>query len=119
MGDLVQHFRYQLAPRGLGRGRLAPVLSPGFTYVTLSAKGLAAAWVVVILPGVDMQRHDVIALQPPGPATPPASPAVALEDPPAHDGPSAGVKVGMVSAHAILGALAFLEATLPLRCRAD
>ena len=94
-----EHFRDQRTPCLLGRSRLAPVLSPGFAYVTLSAKGLAAAWVVVILPGVDMQRHDVIALQPPGPATPQASPTVALEHGTTDASPVAGVKVDMLVAH--------------------
>ena len=117
MGDLVQHFRYQLAPCGLGRGRLAPVLSPGFAYVTLPAKGLAAVWVVGILPGVDVQRHDVIAFQSTGPVAQDTAPAVALEDGTADGVPATSVQVGVVAAQVLLLRIWFLSGRSAAWCR--
>ena len=102
MGDLVQHFRYQIAPRGLGGRRLAAVFSPGFAYVALPAKGLAAVWFVGILPGVDMLRHNVIALQPPSTATGAASVAVAAEHGAPGCLPAAAVKVYVIAAHVLI-----------------
>ena len=68
-----------------------------------SAKGLQAVFVPWVLPWLALQLRDVIALKPPGLAAHDTSPAVALEDGPAHGGPAASIQVGVVSAHVLFG----------------
>ena len=46
-----------------------------------------------------VERHDVIALKPPGPAAPDASPAVAVEGSPADASPAESVQESVAAAH--------------------
>ena len=64
--------------------------------VASPTKCLKAIHVERVLPWPATQRRDVIALKPPGLAAHDTSPAVALEDGPAHGGPAASIQVGVV-----------------------
>ena len=48
---------------------------------------------------VPLERYDVIAFQPPGPATVGTAPTITLKDGAAYGGPAAGIQVGVVETH--------------------
>ena len=105
-GGLVQYLRDQRPPGGLGWGRLAAILAGGFLDMAGPAKRLEAVRVVWVLARLALQRRDVIYLKPTCPPAPHATPAVALEHGATGPRPSAPVYADVVSAHAILGAVA-------------
>ena len=95
-----KHFRDQRAPLADGRRWLAPpILAGSFLDVTATAKRLQPAHVPRVLPGLALQRRDVIAFQGARPAARDATPAVALEHGEAHDSPTATGEANVVPAH--------------------
>ena len=66
-----------------------------------AAKRLQPVHVVRVLAGLALHRHDMIALKATGPAARDATPAVALENGPADDGPAAAVQRNVERAHGV------------------
>ncbi len=92
-------LRHQLAPSTLRPGRRAPVLPGRLGNVAGPAQALQPVGVVGVLRPVALKRHDVVALESPGPAAHDAPPPVALEDGPADGSPALAMQRDMVVAH--------------------